>query len=332
MLLLSSQVSSAYLDGLFASPTPLTSTLCGLLTLIAVGAVYTAFQLLHDRKLKKKAGESGWDKFIVWSRKVDHTIVDNWSYVTGTHYRSPALRRVVLITYFTTIALFAAIAPWPFGLPLLTLGVLSIFVVFRHYSIDEDERQEQVPPGQKRIPIEGDLGVEVMAACAFLFVYAPSAFAQLQANGYGFDVPPRAGPFTFVFYTFIEAVKGGSLIDYYDLFADKLGLDHYAGVRNPSFSAKWAIMAYRLSMDVLLPAAAKRLLDVMRREAEGYDLRHIEEALREKDAAQHEAAVEQLSVFALRGRGNARDLLERILEPGKDDRWAIGPWTRSLGS
>ena len=91
-------------------------------------------------------------------------------------------------------------------------------------------------------------------------------------------------------------------------------------------------MAYRLSLDVMLLAAAKRLLDVMRREAEGYDLRQIEEALRGKDAAQHEAAVEQLSVFALRGRSNARDLLERILEPNKDDRWAIGPWARSLAA
>jgi len=104
VLLLSSQALSAYLDDLFASPTPLTSTLCGLLTLIAAGAIYAAFYLLRDRKLKKKSGESGWDKFIVWSRKVDHTIVDYWSYVTGTHYRSPALRRTLLIGFFTASA------------------------------------------------------------------------------------------------------------------------------------------------------------------------------------------------------------------------------------
>jgi hypothetical protein len=65
------------LRDLFASPTPLTSTLCGLLTLIAAGAIYAAFHLRRGQKLKEKAGESGWDKFIVWSRKVDHAIVDN---------------------------------------------------------------------------------------------------------------------------------------------------------------------------------------------------------------------------------------------------------------
>ena len=45
----SSQASLADLRDLFTSPTPLTSTLCGLLTLIAVGAVYAAFHLLRDR-------------------------------------------------------------------------------------------------------------------------------------------------------------------------------------------------------------------------------------------------------------------------------------------
>jgi hypothetical protein len=74
--ILSSQASLADLRDLFASPSPLTSTLCGLLTLIAAGAIYAAFDLRRGHKLKKKAGESGWDRFIVWSRKVDHAIVD----------------------------------------------------------------------------------------------------------------------------------------------------------------------------------------------------------------------------------------------------------------
>jgi len=66
----------------------LTSTLCGLLTLIAAPAVYAAFHPLRDQKPNKESGESGWDKLIVWSPKVDHDIVDNWFYVTGTHYPS----------------------------------------------------------------------------------------------------------------------------------------------------------------------------------------------------------------------------------------------------
>ena len=88
MDILSSQASVADLQGLFTSPTPLTSILCGLLTLIAAAAVYAAFHPLRDQKPNKESGESGWDKFIVWSRKVDHDIVDNWPYVTGTHYPS----------------------------------------------------------------------------------------------------------------------------------------------------------------------------------------------------------------------------------------------------
>ena len=56
------KASVADLQGLFTSPTPLTSTLRGLLTLIAAAAVYAAFHPLRDQKPNKKSGESGWDK------------------------------------------------------------------------------------------------------------------------------------------------------------------------------------------------------------------------------------------------------------------------------
>jgi len=61
MDILSSQPSVADLQGLFTSPTPLTSTLCGLLTLIAAAAVYAAFHPLRDQKpnLKSPAKAAG---------------------------------------------------------------------------------------------------------------------------------------------------------------------------------------------------------------------------------------------------------------------------------
>ncbi len=49
--------------GLFISPTPLTSTLCALLTLIVAGAIYGAFHLLRGHKLEKKAGLSTPERF-----------------------------------------------------------------------------------------------------------------------------------------------------------------------------------------------------------------------------------------------------------------------------
>ena len=54
MDILSSQASVADLQGLFTSPTPLTSTLRGLLTLIAAAAVYAAFHPLRDQKPNKE--------------------------------------------------------------------------------------------------------------------------------------------------------------------------------------------------------------------------------------------------------------------------------------
>ena len=85
MDILSSQAPVAGLRGLFTPHAPLTSTLRGLPTLIAAAAVYAAFHPLRGQKPNKEPGECGWDKFIVWSRKIDHPIAGNWSYVTGTH-------------------------------------------------------------------------------------------------------------------------------------------------------------------------------------------------------------------------------------------------------
>jgi len=317
------------LEAQLASPTPLASTVWSLALLAVLGALYLLFKLVRGKRPPTKAKDTAWDKIIGAVRAFDGALITYGTYVTGTRYDRRWVRLLILITYFTTLAIIAAFAPWPWGLLPIVLGVLSIFVVFRHWTVDEDERFDEVPFDAKKIPIRGDLNLEVVIACAFLFVYAPSAFAQLQANGYGFQMAPSAGPFAFIIYTLLEAVKAGSLIDYYDLFAERLGFETYAGARNPTPWAKWAVIAYRLSLNLLLLAALKRLLDIARRMAEGRDLRHVEEMLLNPDEPQQVAAVELLEDFALlRGRGAARALLERILQPGKADAWKVGPAVR----
>ena len=207
------------------------------------------------------------------------------------------------------------------GLAAITVGVLAIFVVFRHWSRDEHEALFELSIDQKDIKIRGDLAVEVLIACSFMLVFAPIAFAQLQANDYGFELPQGAGPFTFLIYTLIETLKAGSLVAYYDLFAGQLGYEELTPVRNPSIHAKWVVLSYRLALNLLILATLKRLLDIGRRRAEGLDLRHIEDMLRGQDASAHKDAVEQLKTFALAGRGNAPLLLERILTPAQSDDW-----------
>jgi hypothetical protein len=189
-----------------------------------------------------------------------------------------------------------------------------------------------VPKDNRFIKMEGHLQWEVLFAVGFLFVFAPIAFAQLQANGFGFQMAPKAGPFTFVAYTMVETLKAGSLVDYYDLFADRIGFNKIISAKNPTEWAKWVILAYRLSLNLLLLAALKRLFDIAQRRSKGLDLRHLEEKLRDDDTDDHEAVVESLKRFALEGSRiaqlNAVDLLQRILEPQDTDHWALGPSAR----
>ena len=78
----------------------------------------------------------------------------------------------------------SAVLPWPWGLIVVGVGLLGIFVVYRHWSHDEDEVLREVRDEDKEIKIKGHLTFELVIACAFLLVYAPVAFAAMQRAGY----------------------------------------------------------------------------------------------------------------------------------------------------
>jgi tetratricopeptide (TPR) repeat protein len=294
--------------------------------LALLAALYTTFDWLRGRHEPGK--RSVGDGVINGLRWVDRALVHVGSWLVGTRIADPALRPTVVVSVFSGFALAGALAPWPWGLVAIAAGVFAILIVFRHWSRDEDEVFTETPFDQKDIRIRGDLSAEVMLACGFLLVFAPVAFSHLQAHGYGFELSPDAGPFTFLIFSLIELFKAAVLLEHYDLFGDRIGYDELTGVTNPSDHAKWAVLAYRVSLILLTLAAFKRLLDIARRRAEGLDLRHTEDSLRNKDPAVQKQAVGDLKTLALAGRSNAQVLLERILAPAKSDDWVFKPDVR----
>ena len=314
------------LEALFSSPTPLASLVSGLLMLALLAALYTALDRLRGRR--EPGRHSIGDSVIDGLRTLDGAFVQVGSWLVGTRIADPALRPTVVVSVFSGFALAGALAPWPWGLAAIAAGVVAILIVFRHWSRDEDEVFAETPFDQKDIRIKGDLSAEVMLACGFVLVFAPVAFSHLQAHGYGFELAPDAGPFTFLVYSLIELFKAAVLLEHYDLFGDQIGYDEITGVTNPSDHAKWAVLAYRLALILLTLAAFKRLLDIARRRAEGLDLRHIEETLRDTDPVVQQEAVAELKTLALAGRSNALVLLERILAPARSDNWSFKSDTR----
>jgi hypothetical protein len=302
-------------------PTPVASLISSLAALALVAVFYLVVQLLRGRGRRKT--ETWFDRIIERGRAVDRAIVRTGSWVTGTRHKNPLVRRMLVVSVFTAFAVAGALLEWPWGLLGITLGVLAIFIVFRHWSRDEDEALAEGKFEDKDIAIRGDLSFEVMVACCFILVFAPVAFAQIADAGLGFQLKPEAAPFAFLLYALIELIKAGSLVDYYDLFADQLPFDRMSDVKQSGAWAKGAVLSYRVALSLLLLAALKRLVDIARRRAEGADLRHIQEMLRD-GGGNADDLVDQLKRFALKGRGNAQLLLERILTPEKSDGWHLG--------
>jgi tetratricopeptide (TPR) repeat protein len=301
------------------SPTPLSSLFFSLVTLVVLAGLYWGFQALRSRREKRSL--SFFDKLIEWTLYADRVFVVLGSLGIGTYYERAWVRRSVLVTVLVGLALAGAIVPWPWALFCLALGVLGILVVFRHWLRDEYQSALGLMPHEKDIPIHGNLHPEVIVACGFLLVFAPIAFAQLQVNGFGFEVSADAGPGTFFVYTIIETLKAGSLVSYYDLFADELGFNRIAHVDNPTATAKWAVLGYRASLNLLMLAVLKRMIDIIRRRREGLDLRQIEGLLNTPDEASHQNAIAQLKLLASAGRSGATVLLGRIIHPSRWDKW-----------
>ena len=307
-----------------SAPSPLGSAVSALSLVLTFAILYWLLTLKGGKP--RKVGEVS-KMSAIWKalRSFGRALLKGFSWLIGTHWHTSRLRIPSVIFFFMFMTGAAVFLPWPWGLLPIIIGILGIVAVFQHWSLDEDEAEESLPLDRKLIVISGDLHAEVKIAVSFLFVLTPIAFSLLQENGYGFRVAPDAGPFTFVIYTLIEAVKADTIVSYYDLWDQSLKFEQVSGVDDPSHYAKWMIIAYRISLNFLTLAAVKRLLDIARRRADGSDLRPVVEMLNEKSESLHTRAVEQLVDFARRGRGNARDLLERILQPAKQDTWNIGP-------
>lgn len=312
----------------FSSPTPFVSMLSALVVL----GLFTALLLIASffsrrRKLQESEGNA-LSALLAGLGTVDRTIVHGTSWVTGTRHNRHWMRVLHVSLFFLSMSALGALLPWPWGFMPIISGLIGMFGVFRHYSRHEDELVFEVPSQSRFINIDGHLHREVIIAVSFLFVFAPIAFAQLQQHGFGFDVAPDAGPFTFVIYTAIETLKSGSLVDYYDLYAERVGFVQIAAVDNPSPWAKYAIIVYRISLNLVVLATIKRLIDIASRRSRGLDMRRIENQLLSTEDSTRENAIARLSSHALEGsrlaRLNATSILSGIVAPTTAHRSNMG--------
>ena len=294
------------------SASPIATLISSLFTVAVAAAIYALFRWWRGRSAKKSRVL---EALVAFLRSVDGALVRYGSWWVGTHVSRSWPRRGVTFGIFIFVAACGALFPWPWCLWVLSFGLLNVFIVFRHWSHDEDEAKSHIGPEDKQIRIDGDLSIEMAGASAFVLVYATTAFAQIQAARQGFQMPPDAGAFTFIRYALVEGLKVAPLVTYYDLFADNLHFRQLGAVTAASISAKSAVLAFRAALDLIILAGLKRCIDIARRAAEGLDLRPILAVLSDLDADQAavELAVGKLTAFATRGRRAAAELLEQVI-------------------
>jgi len=224
------------------SASPLGTLVTSLLIVSCSAVLYVGFQLWRTRS-KKRGILFEW--FLGFLRAVDQWVVLCGSLWVGTRVRAPGRRHVVMLVTFILVAVGGVLAPWPLCLYVLSFGLLNVFIIFRHWSHDEDEVKNEASPENKKIKIQGDLSIEMLGACAFVLVHSTTGFAKIQAARHGFQIPPDAGPFTFARYAFVEFLKELPLVNYSDLFSDDLDLLKLSNVAPTLYAAKWAVLVFR---------------------------------------------------------------------------------------
>ncbi len=280
---------------------PPATAISSLITIAIAAVIYTLFRWWRGRSAKK---DGFVERFIVFFRSADRALVRYGSWWVGTRVRRRWRRHATMLAIFIVVTAGGVLAPWPWCLWVLSFGLLNVFVVYRHWSHDEDDVKNEVSFENKDIKIQGDLSTEIIGACAFVLVYATTGFAQIQAARHGFQMPSDAGPFAFIWYALVEGVKVAPIVAYYDLFADDLHFHKLGAVAAHSISAKAAVLVFRGALDLIILAALKRFIDIARNVAEGLDLRPVIEVLDspnpniDKDAVAE--AVGKLAAFATR--------------------------------
>ena len=247
-----------------------------------------------------------WTDFIGFLQNADRILITGFlTGMVGTYW-SDRTRLVWVPAFFFTFAVLGAFSPWPYCLWCLAFGLFGVLVVFRHWSHKEDavEFQHSWEKGQS-----SDLNIELIIGCAFVFVYAPIAFARLHEHTGLFELQSESNPFAFVYYMLIELTK---VIPFHEF------LPLPKGEQNPPLEVKTTIILFQTTLFVIILTAFKRSFDIAKRVAEGLDLRPAIEALESINKDENRDGVNRLREAALRGRPGARERLIYVLKRRDD--------------
>ncbi len=148
---------------------PLGTLIASLVVFGGVVALVVLFGVLL-RLAPERAAPGLGTRLLLGIRATDRAVVRAGSLATGTSLRQPWQRAPRLLLTFALLTAGCIALPFPAAMAVLTLELLAILLVFRHWSRDETERAAMpagsTEPPRLTVPIEGDLTLEMALACA----------------------------------------------------------------------------------------------------------------------------------------------------------------------
>ncbi len=192
-----------------------------------------------------------------------------------------------------------------------------IYVILRHWSRDEDERQKLIPDAYKLVPTREDLRYEAAFALVLLFTIAPMGFSRLDAV-YPFFPHPRGSALLdtvfvagrYVAYSWYEFPHSVPIVHALSAFHE--GNPFAGGDLTPLI--RGATFALRLAYEIFAVSAIINLVRVGRRIADLEDMRPIDAWLEDSNEADHLRAVEALETLGVeKARFDALDRLSGVI-------------------
>lgn len=240
-------------------------------------------------------------RVVYWLDSGDRYFIWCATYVFGTHYQNTTLRRFWVLGMLGIMAITSALLRWPFFLVPTSIGLLGIFVTFRHWSHIEGDKTfyNSKPKHPIDIGESTNINVEVAIACCFILIFAPVVFAQLQvADPHSFSLKGHPSALAFEGFMLVEVLKIAPIVQYYDVYADILNFERLGTVTDPSFQAKFAVIAFRVTADLVVLGGLKGFLDIARRVSAGLDVSPWIAKLTDLDEQTRIKSVQKLGSFA----------------------------------
>lgn len=195
----------------------------------------------------------------------------------------------------------------------LFTGLLVVFVLFRRWAWDEDDRAAGLLSHQKRLRGTEDYYAEFLVGLAAFFSIGTLLLGRLTGL-HLFVAEPSAGLLSDAIYLAYEAFQSIPIVGNIEVF----GFENPAGVTAILPVGGWASFLLRLVLDLVVIAGILKIIEVVRRVSSGQDLRELESRLASEDREVARCAIDALAEKTSRGNAIASQLLRNFSAPAAD--------------